>query len=86
MLSLFDAIPDVSNSTIFPWYCTTPADQFEMAYWCEAELAAWREACETHKRLPTITAKLANRRTLETAFDSLKNHYMAAINQDRLVA
>ena len=72
MLSLFDAIPDVSTSTLFPWYCTTPADQMAMTLNSGAELAAWREAVITHKRLPSITAKQKNRRNLEAAFDALK--------------
>ena len=61
-------------------------DPFELAYWCGAELAAWREALSTHKRISGIDNRMRYRPTLEAAYRVLKVAYEAAVNQDRRAA
>ena len=62
--------------TVFPWN-VTGADQAEMAYWCETELAAWRAARIAHlaardRGLARWAALAVAHHALQAEFDTSK--------------
>jgi hypothetical protein len=63
----------------FPWYVTSEADKAEMAYWCPAELDAWRIAKARH--LAARDAGGTRWAPLAVAYSTLRTAYLAAINQ-----
>lgn len=67
--TMFDGAPIAE--TLPSWVQSADAAA-ELAFWCGAELQAWREAIRTHKRLPTANTKLDFRRSLEAAFEALR--------------
>lgn len=67
---------------MYPYYITGESNEFEMSYWCHAELSAWRAAKLRHRAAKSAERKLAVRPDLERAFAALRVAYMAAINQD----
>lgn len=67
---------------MYPYYITGESNEFEIAYWCPAELSAWRAAKARHRAAKSAERKLAVRPELERAFAALRVAYLAAINQD----
>lgn len=65
----------------FPWYIDGAANEFEIAYWCPEELAAWRAVKARHKAATSVEKKLRIRPELERAYAALRTAYLAAINQ-----
>lgn len=75
----------LSMSNRFPWYLEEQ-DHFLMAALVPNQLAAWRNSVAYHKGLPTVEAKLADRKYLEQAFDVLKMAWANAMNQPAAMA
>lgn len=67
---------------MYPYYITGDSAEFEMSYWCHAELSAWRATKARHRAAKSVERKLLVRHELERAFAALRSAYLAAINQD----
>lgn len=57
----------------FPRFIASWQQEQEMELLCADELTAWREAVAYHYALPTVDAKLHNRRRLSASFNRLKS-------------
>jgi hypothetical protein len=64
--------------TAFPDYIKSDLERATMEQCCPLELAAWRAEMAMHHALPTLEAKVKNRKHFEYSYAELREAYNAA--------